>query len=80
MIQISIQNKRLRVFVSKNEKINLNEAKRIFRKGDRILNQQEINLVEIELNNSYEIYPRTSIFIDKILKRYNKTAIIIINN
>lgn len=79
MIQVSVRNRMLRVLVSKNEKIDLVKAKKIFRKGSHIINQQAISRVEVELYNLKHIDKRTSEYINQVVAKYKKKHIHVIN-
>lgn len=76
MIRLSRERRALRVFSSKNEKIDFNKAKKILRQADRMINQSNTTSIIIEVDDTTKFDKRALILIEKALYKLNNLSIV----
>lgn len=76
MIRLSRKGRALRVFSSKNEKIDFNKAKKILRQADRMINQSTTTSIIIEVDDATKFDRRALILVEKMLYKLNNLSIV----
>jgi len=79
MINLVSEDTKLRVFISKNERIKLNVAKQLIRKSKRMINQNSLSEVVIDMDNNPRIDKSALDFVNRVLCE-NNFPIAIINS
>ncbi|PCI99178.1 MAG: hypothetical protein COB15_04460 [Flavobacteriales bacterium] len=77
MINLTCKENKLNISISANETINYSAAKKLIRKARRMIQQNKLTFVIIDLDSNSRIHKGVLEFIDRVL--YNNNFPVLIN-